>query len=161
MRTVRLLLFSLLLLLTTQILACGNPSRPTQSSFVEVVGDQPKRVTTIKAMLTEIHAPPTPILDAQFVEEQIGDGELGPSDYRTYTRVDVAPGDIAAWQAILTPLDAAPSYAAPPQAYTWWVQDDAFVNLQFYAPDTLTNRTNGWVAIDAQKGTIYIYSFTM
>ena len=159
MHTVRFLLISLLFLLTSQLVAC-NSARPPESSFVEVVGDQPKRVSTVTAMLTKFHIPPTPILDAQFVEEKIGDDELGPADYRTFTQIAVAPADIPTWQALLTPLDAAPAYSAPPQAYTWWVQEDAFNALQFYAPDTFSNRTNGWIAIDAQSGMIYIYSFT-
>jgi hypothetical protein len=141
------------------LVAC-TPSRPTKISYFEVVGTQARRVEVITAMLAKLHPLPTPIVDAQFVEEKIGDDELGPADYRAFTLLEIAPENIAAWQDILITLDTAPDHATPSQPTSWWVDEDTFVTLQFYAPDTLTGRTNGWIALDPESGKIYIYSFT-
>jgi hypothetical protein len=74
--------------------------------------------------------------------------------------IEIAPEDVSEWQALLAPLDTKPSYAALPQTFTWWVAEANFDSLQFYAPETFTYRTNGWIAINSQNGKIYIYSFT-
>lgn len=154
MYTVRFILIAYLLLV-----AC-TPSRPAEISYFEVVGTQARRVEVVTAMLAKFNALPTPIVDAQFVEEKIGDDELGPADYRAFTLLEIAPENVAAWQDILVPLDTTPGHAAPSQPTSWWIAEDAFASLQFYAPDTLTGKTNGWVALDPQSGKIYIYSFT-
>ena len=159
MRIVRLLLILYLCLFA--LTAC-KPSAPRASaiSYFEVVGDQAKRVSVITAMLAKFSTLPTAMIDAQFVEEKIGDSELGPADYRTFTLIEIAPDDVATWQGILTPLAHPPSYAAPSQPYEWWVGEDAFATLVFYEPAPLTQHLNGWIALDPQQGKIYVFSFT-
>lgn len=154
MHTVRLIV------ITCLFLAACSSSRPPEISYFEVVGNQAKRVDTVTSMLANFHALPTPIVDAQFVEEKIGDDELGPADYRAFTMLEIAPENLAAWQDILTPLDAPPDYQTPSQPYSWWVAEDDFPVMQFYAPEPLTGRTNGWVALDTPSGKLFIYSFT-
>jgi hypothetical protein len=139
--------------------ACTSTRAPERSTY-EVVGNVAERIEAVSEIIAQSTPLPTPLLDAQFVEEQIGDGELGPADYRAFALLQVAPTDLPAWQAILTPLDRAPTYSAPTQPYTWWVGETDFAALQFYAPDPLGGRTNGWVAINATTGRIFIYTFT-
>jgi hypothetical protein len=115
----------------------------------------------VSAILAKHKRPPTAILDAHFVEEQTGNGGLGPSDFRTFYLVEVAPQDVAKWTQLLTPLAAPSNYETPTQAHDWWVTRDAFASLQFYKPDVLTGRANGWVGISPQMGRIYIFTFTM
>jgi hypothetical protein len=154
MRQLTWILVALLL-----VTAC-TPVRPPAHSFYEVTGSQAERVETITAMIAKAQTPPTPFLDAYFVEEKIGDGEFGPSDYRSFYRLDIASGDITQWQSILSPLATTPNYATPSQPYDWWLPGDDFATLLFYAPDTLTGSLNGWIAIDPANGQIYIYTFT-
>jgi hypothetical protein len=158
MHAVRWILISLLLCVL--FAACSQKQQPANISYFEAVGDQAKRVATVTGMLSRIQALPTPLADAEFVEEKIGDDNLGPADYRAFTMLVIAPENIAAWQAMLTPLADRPDYQAPDQPYSWWLTQDAFNALQFYAPDQLTGRANGWVAVDLEAGTIYIYSYT-
>lgn len=159
MHIVRFLLISYIGLFA--LTACKpSPPRTSAISYVEVVGDQAKRVNVITAMLTKSSTLPTTMIDAQFVEEKIGDGELGPADYRTFALIEIEPSDIAKWQGNLTPLAQIPSYAAPSQPYEWWVDEDAFATLLFYEPAPLTQHFNGWIALDPQQGKVYVFSFT-
>jgi hypothetical protein len=153
-RVGRLLIFTLWL-----AMSCAAPVAITPA-HTEITGTQAERVQAITEMLSKQDAPPTPILDAHFVEEQIGDGNMGPSDFRTFVMITVAPERVATWQAALSPLDTQPGYTAPAQPYAWWIGKDRFATMSFYAPDTLTGRTNGWVAIDERTGEIYIFTFT-
>ncbi|WP_225886993.1 hypothetical protein [Nodosilinea nodulosa] len=127
----------------------------------EVTGSSAKRVAEVSAIITKHQAPPTAILDAYFLEEQIGDGILGPSDFRTFYVVEVAPQDVARWTMLLTPLEATAEYSAPAQPPAWWIAQDALGSLQFYKPDLLTGSANGWVGVEPQTGRIYVFTFTM
>lgn len=151
---------NLLLLTACLLVTACTPVRPPARTFHEVTGSQAERVDAITAMIAKLHSPPTPLLDAHFVEEQIGDGEFGPADYRAFYRLDIAPSDLAQWQSILTTVDTLPGYTAPSRPYTWWLPEDDFATLQFYEPDPLTGSVNGWIAINSTNGQIYIYTYT-
>ena len=159
MNTVRFLLICWLL-----IAACSPISSDeritTYTSVTEISGTQAQRIAEISAMLAKTHTPPTPLLDAYFIEEEMGDGVLGPTDFRSFARLDIAPQDVAKWQALLTPLVATPEFAAPRQPYKWWLDQEGFASLQFYAPEAITSRANGWIAVDARHGHIYIFTYT-
>jgi hypothetical protein len=151
--------FSLIVCLVA-LTACGESSTPKWSVY-EVTGSRPERVARVSAIIAKDKAPPTAILDARFVEEQIGDGFLGPSDFREFYFVEVAPQIIAQWTRILTPLDETAEYAAPAQPRDWWATRDTFASLQFYKPNILTGRIHGWIGVSRQTGRIYISTFTM
>lgn len=159
MRTVSFLLILIMVATANITAACGSKP-PPDISYYEATGTPAKRIANITAMLTKYHAPPTALMDAQFVEEKIGDGDKGPADFRTFFMIQVAPKNVNAWQDILTPLTTIPEYTAPTQMHEWWVAKEDFAKLQFYAPDLLAGRSNGWVAIDPQSGKIFIYTYT-
>ena len=140
--------------------ACSKSSAP-KSSVHEVAGSSTERVARVSAIITKHKAPPTAILDAHFVEEQTGDGVLGPSDFRTFYCVEVASQDVSQWTQILMPLGTAAEYDAPAQPRDWWISRDTFASLQFYKPDILTGRVQGWIGVSPQTGRIYIFTFTM
>jgi len=140
--------------------ACNRSSAP-RTSVYESTGTSVQRVSDISAIFAKHKAPPTPILDAHFVEEQTGDGILGPSDFRTFYFVEVAPQDVSQWTQILAPLGATVEYDAPAQPRDWWIARDGFASLQFYKPSTLTGRSLGWIGVSQQTGRIYIFTFTM
>lgn len=140
--------------------ACSRSGAPKTSAH-EVAGSSAERVAAVSAIITKHKAPPTAILDAQFLEEQTGDGCLGPSDFETFYFIDVAQQDVANWTDALTPLAGTPEYDAPDQPRDWWIARDAFASLRFYKPDTLTGRVHGWIGVSQQTGRIYIYTFTM
>lgn len=91
---------------------------------------------------------PSALLDAHFLEEQTGDGRLGPSDFAAFYALTVAPADLPAWRAAL------------PQPQPWWVGEDALDSLEFYSPKLLTGSSNGWVGL-APDGRIFVYVFTL
>jgi hypothetical protein len=140
--------------------ACSKSSAP-KSSVHEMTGSITERVAGVSAIITKHKAPPTAILDAHFVEEQTGDGVLGPSDFRAFYFVEVAPQDVALWTQMLTPLGVTAEYNAPAQPRDWWIARERFASLQFYKPDILTGRVHGWIGISQQTGRIYIFTFTM
>jgi len=140
--------------------ACSKSSAP-KISVHEVTGSSAERVAGVSAIITKHKALPTAIIDAHFVEEQTGDGVLGPSDFRAFYFVEVAPQDVSQWTQIFTPLGTAAEYDAPAQLRDWWLSRDTFASLQFYKPDILTGRVHGWIGVSQQVGRIYIFTFTM
>ncbi len=155
------LMFRLVLIVCLFALtACSSSSAP-KSSVYEITGSSTARVARVSAIITKYNALPSAIVDARFVEEQIGDGIFGPSDFRSFCFLEVAPQDISQWTQILIPLGSAAEYNAPAQLRDWWVSRDSFAALQFYKPDILTGRVDGWIGISPKTGRIYIFTFTM
>ena len=151
--------FALLLLYS---MAACTPKRPAESSR-EITGTQAERVATVTQLASKLAPLPSPLLDANFAEQQIGDGRLGPSDFTAFYALTVAPIDLAAWRSALPPLQAPNTpaeYATPKQPFPWWLTHDDFLRLEFYSPKSLTGRSNGWVGI-APDGKIFVYAFTM
>ena len=153
---------ALVVLLLCSITACTS-KRPVESSH-EIAGSQAERIAAVSKLITK-HSPlPSPLLDANFIEEQTGDGRLGPSDFTSFCAVSVAAADALAWRAALAPLEeqnTPPKYAAPKDPVPWWLPSAEFLHLEFHSPNSLTGCDNGWVGIDLQHERIYIYSFTM
>ncbi len=114
-------------------------------------------------MLTSSDALPGVLLDAHFLEERIGDGELGPSDFVSFAALSVAPADVARWRASLPPLDSLqdrPRFVTPKQPRAWWLRAADFPSLEFFSPATVTRRATGWVGVHGASNTIYIFTFT-
>ena len=152
---------TLALLLLCLMAAC-SPKRPAESSR-EISGTQAQRVATVSSLISKRAPLPSPILDAHFVEQQIGDGQLGPSDFAAFYALTVAPADLSAWRSALPTIETQntpPKYVTPKQPRPWWLTHDDFLSLTFYSPESLTGRINGWVGI-APDGRIFVYAFTM
>ncbi|MFZ1386416.1 MAG: hypothetical protein WBP46_00140 [Thiolinea sp.] len=158
----KLLLILCLLLLAGCNGASQNDSEPPPSvTNHELAGSNTERIASISTLLAKHKPPPTTILDGYFLEEQVGDGVLGPSDYQAFYVLKVAPQDIPQWLNLLTPLEYPAQYAEPSQAREWWLDHSTFDALQFFKPGSLTGRLNGWVGISQETGHIYIFTFTM
>ena len=152
---------SLILFSVCSLAAC-SPKKPAESSR-EVEGTQAERIAQVSKIVTRNSPLPSALMDARFVEEQTGDGRLGPSEFKSFSVLAVAPADLPAWKAALAPLEAQntpPAYVSPKQAASWWLTATDFAGLEFRSPKTLTGRVNGWVGI-APDGRIFVYSFTM
>jgi hypothetical protein len=146
-----------------------NGSKGTQFSEYELTGGVAERVARVSAAMAKHKAPSTPILDAHFIEEQSGDGQLGPSDFTDFYHIQVATQDVDQWTKILTPITD-PSggkgpklsrYTAPKHPRDWWISRDAFGSLEFYEQSILANREQGWIGVSRQTGHIYIFAYTM
>ena len=141
----------------------NNPTAktPAKSSDYEVSGSINERIVGVTKLLFKDKNLASPILDAQFVEEKLGDGELGPSDYRRFSMLQVAPQDLVKWIALFEPLSEQVAYASPTSKHNWWVEEAAFNKLEFFKPDVLAGSTNGWIGVARQTGQIYLFTFTM
>ena len=140
--------------------ACNRNSSP-KTSVHEVTGNTTQRAAAVSAIVAKHKIPPTAIQDAHFVEQQTGDGQLGPSDFEAFYVLEVAPQDVSQWTRLLTPLTAKSEYHAPAKPRDWWIAREAFASLQFYTPDILTGKLLGWIGVSLQTGRIYIFTFTM
>jgi hypothetical protein len=143
-------------------MAACSPRHPAES-FHEINGTQAERVAALSLLISKRAPLPSPVLDAHFVEEQAGDGQLGPSDFAAFYVLIVAPSDLAAWRSALPTIEAQNSpakFITPKQPLAWWLTRDEFLGLTFYSPKSLTGRSNGWVGI-APDGRIFVYAFTM
>jgi hypothetical protein len=153
-------------LLALSITACGQKN--AQTSAQEAVGTKAERVAQTTKLLSNSAPLPGPILDAQFVEEKTGDGRLGPSDFKTFYALTVAPADLPAWKAALSKSKPANKFsnedeikrAAPKMKQPWWVSGTEVGKLEFFSPHSLTGNANGWVGT-APDGRIFIHVFTM
>ena len=147
-------------------MAACSPKPPESSRTID--GTTAERVSVISKLLSKTAPLPSSLLDAHFVEEQTGDGRLGPSDFKAFYALTVAPADLAAWRDALSESktwnhfsnDDEIRRAAPKKVQPWWVKEAALGTLEFYSPHSLTGRANGWVGI-APDGKIYVYAFTM
>lgn len=149
-----------IIILNCFMVACGNQA---SNGTHEVTGTQVERVAAVSKIMIRNAPLPSLLQDANFVEEQTGDGQLGPSDLKSFGALSVAPADLQAWRAVLVPLEEQnihPQYAAPKVPNTWWLSAVDFSRLEFYSQKLLTGRINGWVGI-APDGRIFMYSFTM
>lgn len=151
----------LVLLLLCSMAACTS-KRPAESSY-EITGTRTERIAAVSQLISKLSPLPSPLLDAHFVDQQTGDGQLGPSDFAAFYALTVAPADLAAWRSALPtiePLNTPPTYPTPKQPFPWWLTHGDFLGLTFYSPKSLTGRSNGWVGI-APDGRIFVYAFTM
>jgi hypothetical protein len=101
--------------------------------------------------------------DSKCLEEQMGDGYLGPSDYSTFCVLTATPKTIATFRQTLSPLhlpDDSAQYAAPRKAVNWWLSELEFKQLELFRPGLFTYRTNGWTGLSPQTGKVYIFGFT-
>lgn len=141
------------------VAGCSQSSK-SQNSVHEVGGSNTERVARVTAMIARHKELPTAILNAHFIEEQIGDGGFGSADFRAFYLVEVDPRVIPRWTRDLTPLPTAVEYEAPAQDRDWWIDRNDFGSLQFYQPDALTSRIHGWIGVSQKTGRIYIFTFT-
>jgi len=151
----------LALLLLCSMVAC-SPKRPAESAH-EITGTQAERIAAVSQLVSKHAALPSALLDAHFVEQQTGDGQLGPSDFAAFYALTVAPADLAAWRSTLPTIEGQntpPKYVTPKQPHSWWLTHDDFLSLTFYSPKSVTGRSNGWVGI-APDGRVFVYAFTM
>lgn len=139
--------------------ACSQ-SNMSKKSIDGLTGDITQRVAKISALIKKHKALPTTILDAYFVEEKIGGGILGPSDFRTFYVIEVAPQDLAQWTKNFIPVSIDPQYVAPAEHCDWWISSQNFSSLKFYQPDSLIGNSDGWMGVSSQKNRIYIFTFT-
>ena len=91
------------ILLTWTMTACDS-GKP-RSSTLNVGGSKAERVAEVSKIIGRSAPLPSPILDAHFVEEQTGDGTLGPSDFASFSSITVAPDDLAVWRSALQPIE--------------------------------------------------------
>lgn len=158
-RLAAILAVGIIVLLT----ACSAPTTPNAVpiTLVEMPETDGAHLIAIKStFLTGAHGLPLNLLNAHYAQEQLGDGNLGPSDYRNYIYVELEPSEIAQWQAALPPINK-PSYISPAQPLDWWVSKSTFDTLQFYSPELLIGTQNGWVALEPKTGQVYLFTFTL
>lgn len=154
-----------LLIMTLFLFTACSALSPTPSAVPVTIIEMPEtdgtHITAIKfTILTGPHGLPLNLLNAHYAQEQLGDGKLGPSDFRNYIYVELEPSEIAQWQATLTSINK-PGYLAPVQPLDWWVSEAAFGTMQFYETELLMGTPNGWVAINPETNQVYIYTYTL
>ncbi|MEM7184533.1 MAG: hypothetical protein AAF518_26790 [Spirochaetota bacterium] len=101
---------------------------------------------------------PGKILDAKFVEEKLGDGFLGPSDYRFFAHIQIVTSEVELWEKSLgNSLADTNYYNYPKEKQDWWFSKLDFQQVQKYPPN-LFNCIHGWVVV--RNATVYVYTYT-
>lgn len=137
-----------------------GPSGSASKTTTTFDGTTAERIANIEKIIGANGPLPSALVDAQGLEEQLGDGRLGPSDYRFYCWIKIAAEDVAAWKQTLTPLSGTAEDMQAPGPPAWWLSPAQFQALPKFGPKPLFGRTHGWVAI-AADGNIWVMTFTM
>ena len=127
---------ALALLFLCTMAACGP--KPVDSS-PKSAGTTAERVAAISKLLSKSAPLPSLLLDAHFIEEQTGDGRLGPADFKAFYALTVAPADLPAWRDALSKSktwnddsnDAHVKREVPKKAQSWWVSGGDLGVLEF------------------------------
>jgi hypothetical protein len=138
--------------------AC-NPIFPNQSSKESTIPTT-QRIVELSKLIEKQTTLPSPIKDSHCIEEKVGDGNLGPSDFFTYCAISVALSDIPAWRKKLSPLqppNIPARYAVPRKTVSWW---PSVTEFKLFEPSLITGRANGWTGISPQAGKVYVFGFT-
>lgn len=78
------------------ITAC-QPEFSTKSAPVtvsEIKSSKTERIETITQLLVTQEPLPSPLTNAYFLEEKIGDNQLGPSDYVSFGMLEIKPKSV-------------------------------------------------------------------
>lgn len=126
----------LALLVFCTMAACGPK---LVESSPKSAGTTAERVAAISKLLSKTAPLPSSLLDAHLIEEQTGDGRLGPSDFKAFYALTVAPVDLPAWRDALSKSktwnhdsnDARLKREAPKKAQSWWVSGADLGVLEF------------------------------
>lgn len=153
----------LILVLAVVVASCGKPSasKRLEQSAHEITGGKAQRIAGVTKILSAKATLPSVVEDAFFLEEQTGDGRLGPSDFSSFCVVVVPVEDAIKWKGILSPTQTLPEYLKPRTAAEWWISEQEFKSLEFFEPAPLSTRVIGWVGISTNSGKIYIHTETM
>lgn len=147
-----------LLSLVCASLGCDSGT-PTKSHTVP--GGPPERIAAVQRIIQQSGPLPGMIREAEIVEQQCGDGRLGPSDFTTFIRIKVDAADISKWKVPLQPAREKKDFVTPREPVRWWVSEEEFHKLELYEPKALFGRTNGWVGFSSDQKTIYVMIYTM
>jgi hypothetical protein len=139
-------------------LGCGSG---VQTTTHHIAGGPEARVAAVEQIIKKSGNLPGAIRQAELVEEQQGDGRLGPSDFKTFLRIEIDPGDAGKWKAALQPAEANKDFASPLEPVEWWLEEKEFAILELYEPKALFGRYNGWVGFSPDGKTVYVFTFTM
>jgi len=99
---------------------------------------------------------------AKDVADNSGGMVPGPSDSWLSGVISIPVADIPKWRAAFSPaLSPAPSatYTTPMAPPSWWPATAEFEGCEFYAPEKLTGRSGGFLAISPSASAIYFSSF--
>lgn len=140
--------------------AFGCTSESTIKTHV-VPGGPEARVAAVERIIRRSASLPGVIRQAELIEEQTGDGVLGPSDFQTFMRIDINAADAGQWKAALKPAQESKDFVSPRERVEWWLSEQEFRKLDLYEPKSLFGRTHGWAVFSADQKTIYVTTFTM
>lgn len=152
----------LFILLCLALAACSQDQKLKRS---EIEGSQDERVNQAVAILKKYGPLPGPILDAQMAEDVMdnsGGMVPGPSDSYLSGVLTIPPEDLPKWRAVLAPMIEPPAkqrYFSAIAAPAWWPPESAFERCEFYAPDKLTKRMGGILALSPSESAIYFSTF--
>lgn len=141
----------------------GCFGKKPKETIYELVGSKEVRVEALtNVLLRENESLPSPLLNGYLLEIKIGDGRMGPSDFRTFLSFEVAPDELEKWIQLLGgPIERPLKAELPSLDRFWWRSAESLQGLTFYPGKALSGRYNSWAAIDPDDGRIYVYSFTL
>lgn len=154
------LLGGLLIVTTLGTAGCARSSGPKITT--RALGSTPEdRVATVVKIIERHSALPGSIRSVEGLEEQVGDGRLGPSDFRFFAKIVVEKRDLSSWKSAAGAKLSSATYRAPQASTSWWLPESELKDLTLYSPRTLFGRNHGWIGFSSDNETLYVMTFTM
>lgn len=130
--------------------SCGqNVSVPTAA----------ERVIQMTNLLERKMPLPGPILEAEYLEEQVGNGFLAPSDFYFFAKLIVSKDDFGLWKSVTGEKIAKWDYLTPKADLPWWPTKSEAEKLLKFSPKQMFGRSHGWVGFSSDNKTIYVLTF--
>ncbi|PCJ31354.1 MAG: hypothetical protein COA90_06265 [Gammaproteobacteria bacterium] len=121
-----------------------------------------EKLQVIKRLIERNINLPSEIISVNYIEEVQGQGgDLGPTDFKFYLRIEVKPNVIKHWcKGLNRPYNNSTRYSEPKSSQSWWLKESSFSNTMLYETKSYFNSYNGWIYLDKKQGFIYVYTFT-
>jgi hypothetical protein len=135
----------------------ATPAPATATKRVTTAGPtQSDRIAAIEKFFNA--KLPSKIRDGQLVQVQFGDGNFGPSDFRTYVALGIDIAKLAVWKSAGAPLAKNGAYERPAEAPGAWLSETDFNTCGHYSIDGFS-ANSGWMVV-CDDGRIFVSTFT-
>ena len=127
------------------LLMVGCKEAPRQSVAIDsrTISSRSERITAaMRYLQTDFEMR---IQDADYIEEQIGDGFVGPSDFVLYMRLQLDPESISRWKRHLEKLKGTHDWS-PKTKVEWWALEGG--NMEWYQSAGLIVGRHSAIAFD-------------
>ena len=140
--------FGLIIVVLSALLAgCQDPPSPESTALSR---------QAVVSLLTGSAASAPVVSDAKGIQEPIGSASaLGPTDYQYFGLANLKSDALEALVFTARPAAQRPTYVRPQGAASWWPNEQAFNELEFFEHPSPSPGIIGWIALSRKSGNVF------